>query len=91
MGVEDEVSALGSCSASTASSRRMTASRSGKMSTTSVRRRTSRLNVRGGVAPDLSPHLRGEGGEGQYVGAGGLEVFGQAGQLVSQGILNRSG
>jgi len=50
----------------------MTLLRSGKIPTTSVRRRISRLSRFAGVAPDLAPDLLGEVGEGEHVGAGGV-------------------
>ena len=53
----------------------------GKIPTESVRRRISLLKRSAGiVGPDLSPHLDGEGGEGQQVGSCGLEVVGGLGQ-----------
>src|SRR4051812_42258886 len=65
----------------------MRASRSGKMPTTSVRRRISRLRRSLGLKlGDLAPDLLGEGGEGQHVGAGGLEVLGDLRQFVGQGV-----
>src|SRR3954454_4523660 len=45
-----------------------------------------RLVAHGIVAPDLPPDLLGEGGEGQHVGAGGLQVLGDSRQLVGQGV-----
>jgi hypothetical protein len=40
----------------------------------------------GVVGPDLAPDLPGEGGEGEYVGAGLVEVLGHGGELVAQGV-----
>jgi len=59
----------------------MVALRSGKIPTTSVRRRISRLRRSLGLLdPDLAPDLFGEGGEGEDVGAGGVEVVEHRGQ-----------
>jgi hypothetical protein len=52
----------------------MMAVRSGKMPTTSVRRRISLLSRSWVVGPYLAPDLFGEGGERQELGAGGVEV-----------------
>ena len=62
------------------------ASRPGKMPTTSVRRRTSLFSrsCAGVVAPDLPPYLAGEGGEGQDVLAGVLEMGGRGRELGLQ-------
>jgi len=57
-----------------APTRRVTASRSGKIPTTSVRRRLSRLSRSFGLFDHLAPHLFGEAGEGEDVGAGTKEV-----------------
>jgi hypothetical protein len=38
------------------------------------------------VRPDLAPDLLREGGEGEHVGAGGLEVLSHLGQLVGQSV-----
>ena len=40
----------------------------------------------GVVGPDLAPDLLGERGEGEDVGAGGLEVVGDGGELLGQGV-----
>ena len=40
----------------------------------------------GVVGPDLPPDLAGEGGEGEHVGPGGVEVVGDGGQLASQDV-----
>ena len=40
----------------------------------------------GVVGPDLAPDLLGEGGEREDVGAGVVEVVGDGGQLVGQGV-----
>ena len=61
--------------------------RLGKIPTTSVRRRISRFSrLVGVVGPDLAPDLLGERGEGEHVGAGVLEVLGDGGELVGQGV-----
>src|SRR4051794_33994507 len=64
----------------------MTELRSGKMTTTSVRRRISRLSRYGVVRPDLAPQVPGERGERQHVGAGGVEVVVHLGQLHRDGV-----
>jgi hypothetical protein len=58
------------------------------MPTTSVRRRISRLSRSVGLKlGDLPPDLlREEGGEGEHVGAGGLQVLGHPRELVGQGV-----
>ena len=38
------------------------------------------------IRPDLAPQFAGEGGEGQYLSAGTIEVFGHRGQLVGQRV-----
>jgi hypothetical protein len=40
----------------------------------------------GVVGPDLSPDLLGERGEGEDVGACGVEVVGDGGELFGQGV-----
>jgi hypothetical protein len=40
----------------------------------------------GVVGPDLAPDLLGEGGEGEDVGAGFLEVLGDRGKLLGQRV-----
>ncbi len=40
----------------------------------------------GVVGPDLAPHLLGEGGEREDVGAGVVEVLGDGGQLAGEGV-----
>ena len=40
----------------------------------------------GVVGPDLAPDLLGERGEGEDVGAGVLEVLGDGGELLGQGV-----
>src|SRR6266480_1450298 len=73
------------CSASTAPTRRMMASRPGKMPTTPVR--LLYLFVRTFlwiVAPDLAPHLAGEGGEGEDVLACLVQVGCGLGELGLQ-------
>ena len=59
----------------------MTLARSEKMPTMSVRRRISRLSRSCGVVrPDPAPDGLGERGEREHVGAGQIEVLGNAGQ-----------
>jgi hypothetical protein len=61
--------------------------RSGKMPTTSVRRRISLSSRSCGLfKPDLAPDLLGERGEGQQFGTSGIEVLGHLGELVAGGI-----
>jgi hypothetical protein len=56
---------------------------SGKMPTTSVRRRISLLSRSWGLLePDLAPDLYGEDGERQQLGAGRVEVLSHLGKLV---------
>jgi hypothetical protein len=74
------------CSARTAPTRRIRASRPGKMPTTSVRRRISRLSRWGVAGPDLPPDRLREHGEGQDVGAGGIQVDGHLRQFVFQRV-----
>ena len=40
----------------------------------------------GVVRPDLAPDFLGEGGEGEQVRAGGLEVLSDRGELLGQGV-----
>jgi hypothetical protein len=61
------------------------ASRPGKMPTTSVRRRSSRLSRSGVGAPDLAPDLAGHGGEGEQVVTRLGQVRGGSGELAVQG------
>jgi hypothetical protein len=58
--------------------------RSGKIQTTSVRRRASRLSRSMGLfGPDLAPDLPGKRGECQQISAGGVAIVGdQIGQLI---------
>jgi hypothetical protein len=52
-----------------------------------VRRRIYRLSLSPKVVgPDLPPDLLGEGGEREQVGAGCLEVVGDLGELVRDGV-----
>ena len=72
------------CSASTAPTRR-TAARSGKMPSTSLRRRMSRLRrTKGLLDRDPAPDLFGEGGEGEDVGACLVEELGRAGEALGK-------
>ena len=59
--------------------------RSGKIPTTSVRRRISRLRRSQVVGPHLPPEALREGREREHVGAGGLVVVRDLGQLLFQG------
>jgi hypothetical protein len=85
------------CWASTAPTSRMMASRVGQMPTTSVRLRISLFNrSRGFIAPHLAPDLAGEGGEGQDVVAGLLQVLCSGRELRRQrrhdlGVLGADG
>jgi hypothetical protein len=57
------------------------------MPTTSVRRRISLFSRSFGLLDQiLSPDLFREAAEGEHVGAGGVEVLGDGGQLLSDGV-----
>jgi hypothetical protein len=58
----------------------------GKIPTTSVRRRISRLSRSQVAGPDLAPQLLRKAGEREHVGAGGVEVLGDLGELLGQGV-----
>src|SRR5512132_845179 len=60
----------------------MRAGRSGKMPTTSVRRRISRLSRSLGLFDQICRQTS----RGKAVKASGVEVFGHGGQLVGQGV-----
>jgi hypothetical protein len=61
------------------------ASRPGKMPTTPVRRRISFFQAfLGVVGPDLVPDLAGEGGEGQQVVAGAVQMCCGLGKFASR-------
>ena len=74
------------CSARTAPTRRMTEARSGKIPTTSVRRRISLFRRSCGLLDQIwLPDLAREGGEGQQVVAGVVQVLGRVRELLVQG------
>lgn len=60
--------------------------RSGKIPTTSVRRRISVQPLLRIVGPDLAPQAFGEGREREDVLAGGFEVVRDLGQFLGQGV-----